>query len=134
MNENNDETGNTVRLDKWLWYARFYKTRALALEAIKAGKIKLAGSRVKPSKTVRTGEVYTLRIDPYSWTVTVRAPGSRRGPAAEAALLYEETAQSRQDRETLAAQIKLNNQWIPQTHGRPTKRDRRQIVKFTRGE
>lgn len=134
MTDNNEEDAHTVRLDKWLWYARFYKTRALALEAIKAGKVKLAGNRVKPSKTVRPGEVYTLRIDPYLWTVTVRAPGSRRGPAAEAALLYEESAQSRLDRETLAAQIKLNNQLVPQTHGRPTKRDRRQIVKFTRGE
>ena len=134
MTDINEEAGNSVRLDKWLWYARFYKTRGLALEAIKAGKIKLGGNRVKPSKTVRPGEVYTLRMEPYLWTVTVRAVGSRRGPAAEAALLYEETAQSREDREALATQIKLNNQWVPQTHGRPTKRDRRQIVKFTRGE
>jgi len=121
-----------VRLDKWLWYARFYKTRALAIEAIKAGKIKLAGHRVKPSRLVHPGEVYTLRIDPYSWTITVRALASRRGPAAEAALLYEETPASAEGRSLLAEQLKINNRLVPQTEGRPTKRDRRKIVRFTR--
>lgn len=130
-----DKTANstdTARLDKWLWYARFYKTRGLALEAIKAGKVKLAGDRVKPSKTVRPGEVYTLRIDPYSWTITVLALAKRRGPASEAALLFKESAQSRENRSLLAAQLKINNSLLPQTQGRPTKRDRRKLVRFTR--
>jgi len=132
MNENTENSSATVRLDKWLWFARFYKTRGLAMEAIKAGKVKLAGNRVKPAKTVRPGEVYTLRIDPYSWTVRVLATGTRRGPAPEAALLYEESAESREARSLLSAQLKINNQLLPQTEGRPTKRDRRQIVRFTR--
>lgn len=131
MDDKTSQSPAPVRLDKWLWYARFYKTRGLAMEAIKAGKIKLEGNRVKPSKTVRPGEVYTLRIDPYSWTVKVLATGTRRGPAAEAALLYEETAESREARLLLAEQIRLNNRLLPQTAGRPTKRDRRRIVRFT---
>ena len=132
MNDNTENSSGAVRLDKWLWFARFYKTRGLAMEAIKAGKVKLAGNRVKPAKTVRPGEVYTLRIDPYSWTVTVIATGTRRDPAAEAVLLYEETPESREARALLSAQLKINNQLLPQTEGRPTKRDRRQIVRFTR--
>lgn len=124
----------SVRLDKWLWYARFYKTRGLAMEAIKAGKVRLAGNRVKPAKAVRPGEVYTLRIGPYSWTVSVLTCGVRRGSPAEAALLYEENDQSRKDRALLAEQLKINNRLLPQTDGRPSKRDRRRIVRFTRGE
>lgn len=131
MSVNKTNSTEPVRLDKWLWCARFYKTRALALEAIKAGKIKLDGNRVKPSKAVHPGEVYTLRIDPYLWTITVRALSHRRGPASEATLLYEETAESHETRQQLSAQIKLNNQLLPQTSGRPTKRDRRKLVRFT---
>lgn len=134
MNDKSAETADQVRLDKWLWFARFYKTRGLAMEAIKAGKVKLAGNRVKPAKTVRPGELYTLRIEPYSWTVRVLAPGTRRGPAAEAARLYEETPESREARALLTEQLKINNTLLPQTAGRPTKRDRRQIVRFTRGD
>jgi len=131
MSDNKTNSSEPVRLDKWLWCARFYKTRALALEAIKAGKIKLDGNRVKPSKAVHPGEVYTLRIDPYLWTISVQALSHRRGPASEAALLYEETAESRENRNLLSAQLKLNNQLLPQTSGRPTKRDRRKLVRFT---
>ncbi len=132
MVDNSENSSGTVRLDKWLWFARFYKTRGLAMEAIKAGKVKLAGNRLKPAKTVRPGEVYTLRIDPYSWTVTVVATGARRGPAAEAVLLYQESAESREARALLSEQLKINNRLLPQTEGRPSKRDRRQIVRFTR--
>ncbi len=102
------------------------------MEAIKAGKIKLTGNRVKPSKTVRPGEVYTIRIDPYTWTISVLAPGTRRGPAVEAALLYEEGTESLENRSLLAEQLKINNSLLPRTDGRPSKRDRRKIVRFTR--
>ena len=132
MSDKTAKSSDPVRLDKWLCYARFYKTRGLALEAIKAGKVKLAGNRAKASKTVRPGEVYTLRIDPYTWTITVLLEGSRRAPASEAALLYEETGESRTNRNLLAEQLKINNKLLPHTDGRPGKRDRRKLIWFTR--
>jgi ribosome-associated heat shock protein Hsp15 len=132
MYDNSEVSTGPVRLDKWLWCARFYKTRGLALAAIKAGKVKLDGNRVKPSKLVHPGEVYTLRMEPYYWTISILALATRRGPATEAALLYEESAESREARKLLAEQLKINNKLLPVTEGRPSKRDRRKIVRFTR--
>jgi len=123
---------DSLRLDKWLWYARFYKTRQLAIEAIKAGKIKSDGNRVKPSRMVRPGDIYTINRSPYACTITVKALASRRGTASEAAVLYEESQQSINARLLLAEQLKLNDAMAPRSHGRPTKRERRKLVQFTR--
>jgi len=122
----------SLRLDKWLWYARFYKTRQLAIEAIKAGKIKSDGNRVKPSRVVRIDDIFTVNRTPFTFTITVKAFANRRGTASEAALLYEEDQQSIQDRTLLNEQLKLNNAMSERSQGRPTKRERRKLVQFTR--
>jgi ribosome-associated heat shock protein Hsp15 len=123
---------DAMRLDKWLWCARFYKTRSLATEAIKSGKIKSRGSRVKPSRLVRPGEEYTVRRGPYSQTITVLSLAARRCSAAEAAALYEETRESIDNRLMLKQQLKINNSMYPRMRGRPTKRERRKLIQFTR--
>jgi ribosome-associated heat shock protein Hsp15 len=130
MTESDGTAG--VRLDRWLWAARFYKTRALAVEAITGGKVQLNGHRAKRAKLVHEGDEVRIRRGPFEHLVTVRAVSDRRGPAKEAQLLYEETVQSRERRETLTAQIRA----IPHTtfkgKGRPTKKERRDIDRFRR--
>jgi ribosome-associated heat shock protein Hsp15 len=121
-----------VRLDKWLWAARFFKTRALATEAVHGGRIHVGGQRVKPSRAVRPGETLRIQRDSSEYIVIVRALSDRRGPAREAALLYEETAESRQRREEHAEQRRLHATNFPRLEGRPTKQDRRRIVHFIR--
>ena len=118
-----------MRLDKWLWAARFYKTRSLAAQAIDAGKVKLNGGRAKPSKDVKPGDVVELRSGELQWQVEVRAVSARRGPAAEAAKLYAEAEESRSKREQMLLARRAGPQ--PVHHGRPTKRDRRMIRRFT---
>ena len=125
---------DSLRLDKWLWYARFYKTRQQAIEAINAGKIKSEGHRVKPSRTVRPADVYTINRSPYSYTITVKALASHRSSASEAALLFEESPQSIDARIRLKEQLKLDNSQYPRSHGRPTKRERRKLISFTRNK
>jgi ribosome-associated heat shock protein Hsp15 len=120
-----------VRLDKWLWAARFFKTRTLAAEAVTGGKVHVGGQRGKPSHGVRVGEILRIQRGPEEYGVTVKALSNRRGPASEAALLYEETVESRQQRETLREQRRLERPFLPQPTSRPTKRDRRHIVRFT---
>src|SRR5690606_3522892 len=88
-----------VRIDKWLWAARFFKTRALAIEAVKGGRVQVDGARVKPSRTVRVGDRIEITIGQTRRTVDVRALSDRRGPASVAATLYEETPESRAARE-----------------------------------
>ena len=119
-----------VRLDKWLWAARFFKTRALAAEAVNRGKVQVGGVRVKPAHTMRLGETLTIRIGVYEYQIIVQKLSRQRGPAKQAVLLYQETTESLEKRELLAAQIKL--QAIPRPPGRPNKKDRRQIIRFTR--
>jgi ribosome-associated heat shock protein Hsp15 len=120
-----------VRVDKWLWAARFFKTRALAVEAIEGGKILVAGERVKPAKLVQAGDVVSVRHGPYEHIVAVRATSERRGPASVAATLYEETAASRAAREKLAEQLRMAPAaFVYEEKGRPTKRDRRELDKF----
>jgi ribosome-associated heat shock protein Hsp15 len=120
-----------VRVDKWLWAARFFKTRALAVEAIEGGKIVVAGERVKPAKLVQAGDVVSVRLGPYEHVVTVRATSERRGPASVAATLYEESAASRAAREKLAEQLRMAPAaFVYEEKGRPTKRDRRELDKF----
>ncbi len=125
-----DESGD-IRLDRWLWAARFFKTRGLATDAVTGGKVHLNGARVKPSKDVHVGDELTIRRGPYQWVVLVRGLATRRGPAADALALYEETEQSKQGRERLAEQMRLHAVLQPHPKGRPSKKARRKIIRFT---
>jgi ribosome-associated heat shock protein Hsp15 len=116
-----------IRLDKWLWAARFYKTRALAAEAIAGGKVQVNGDRTKRARPLQVGDEIRVRQGPYEHRVVVKALSERRGPAVQAAGLYEETAESRRVREAMAAQLKLLNATFDREYGRPTKKDRREI-------
>ena len=117
-----------VRLDKWLWAARFYKTRGLAVEAIDGGKVQVAGDRVKRARLVRVGEQLRVRQGPYEHIIVVRALSERRGPAPEAAKLYQETPESLAARERLAFQLKAaSTALVHEEKGRPTKRHRRHL-------
>jgi ribosome-associated heat shock protein Hsp15 len=115
-----------------LWAARFYKTRGLSADAVDGGKVQVNGERVKPAKALKPGDVLLIRSGPYTWEVTVRLLGERRGSAAEAAKLFEESAQSRTTREETAARLKAERQSNPFPSGRPTKKQRRQIIRFER--
>ena len=120
-----------VRLDKWLWAARFFKTRTLATEAVAGGKVHVGGQRSKPSHAVRVGEILRVQRGFDECIVAVKALSDRRGPAKEAALLYEETAESVRRREELGEQRRLQRLAFWRPAGRPTKQDRRRIVRFT---
>jgi ribosome-associated heat shock protein Hsp15 len=134
MNSSTNESGaERLRIDKWLWAARFFKTRSLAAEAVEGGKAHLNGVRVKPAKTVSIGDTLEIRIGPFQYIVVVCGLSPRRGPASEAAKLYRETVESRSAREALAAQLKAEAIHGEERQGRPTKRDRRHIVRFTGG-
>jgi ribosome-associated heat shock protein Hsp15 len=119
-----------VRLDKWLWAARFYKTRTLAAQAIEAGQVRVGGERVKTACPVHADDTISVRKGGYAWEVTVTAVSDRRGGAAEAALLYQESAASAAAREALVAQRKAAAQAQPRYPGRPTKRERRKLADF----
>ena len=120
-----------VRIDKWLWAARFFKTRSLAAEAIAAGKVELNEERVKAAKLIGLGDSVSVRIGPYLHVVTVRGLSERRGPATVAATLYEETAESVAARAKLAEQLRMAPAaFVYEDKGRPTKRDRREIDRF----
>jgi ribosome-associated heat shock protein Hsp15 len=126
-----DHPTGRLRIDKWLWAARFYKTRSLAARAVEGGKVKLNGERVKPGKEVKTGDELEVRSGELQWRVEVRAVAPRRGPAAEAALLYAEGEESRARREHMIAMRRAGPHPAHDAHGRPTKRDRRMIRRFT---
>ena len=117
-----------MRLDKWLWAARFFKTRSLAAHAIEAGKVKVNAERVKKARTVAIGEELSIRSGPYERVVVVRALSENRGAATIAANLYEETAASREARERIAVMNKAMGDAL--IKGKPTKQQRRQIDKF----
>jgi len=121
-----------VRLDKWLWAARFYRTRSLATAAVAGGKVHVNGERAKPAKPVAPGDTVRIRIPPYEWIVVVRGLAERRGSAAVAAGLYEETAASRAARERLALGFRLVRGDVYEGKGRPTKKQRRQIDRLDR--
>jgi ribosome-associated heat shock protein Hsp15 len=123
-----------MRLDKWLWAARFYKTRSLAQRAIAAGQVKLNDERVKPAHEVKAGDFVFLHKETLSWNVLVRALSEKRGPAEQARELYEETEASRAERERRADLRRFGAEPAAQLKGRPTKRDRRTIEKFTRSD
>lgn len=122
------EDHEKVRIDKWLWAARFFRTRSLAKEAIEGGKVHCEGVRVKVSKEVRPGMVFTIRQGFDEKTVVVKTLSDVRGPASVAQTLYEETAESLAQRDQLAANRQAQNLAHPEH--RPSKKDRRQIHKF----
>ena len=125
-----EKTAEGVRLDKWLWAARFYKTRALAREMIEGGKVHYNGQRAKPSKIIELNAVLVLRQGNDERTAVVKAITDQRRPAAEAVLLYEETAESIEKREKLALARKLNSLSMPHPDRRPDKKERRDLMKF----
>jgi ribosome-associated heat shock protein Hsp15 len=120
-----------MRLDKWLWAARFFKTRSLATQAIEHGRVKLNGERVKPAHDVRPGDRLDIRLGEVDWALTVRGLSMQRGPAPVAQRLYEEDPASHARRQQQASERKLAVSPAAEIKGRPTKRDRRQIHRFT---
>lgn len=128
---NDDDSPGRVRLDKWLWAARFYKTRGLAAETIERGRVLVNGALAKASREPRPGDVIQMRTGDVTRTVVVRGLSSVRGPAPQAALLYEETAESIAARERHAELRRLAPEPAATlTQGRPTKRDRRRIEEW----
>lgn len=119
-----------VRLDKWLWAARFFKTRALATEAISGGHVHLNGNRPKPSRTLQVGDALTIRKGQEEFEVVVRELSQKRGPASVAQQLYEESEESRQQREELREQRRLQAAAAPHPSRRPDKKGRRKIIRF----
>jgi ribosome-associated heat shock protein Hsp15 len=120
------------RIDKWLWAARFFKTRSLAAEAVAGGKVHVDGERVKPARLVRPGSLVRVRKGEVEYTVSVESTAARRGPAPEAAHLYTETEASRRQRETRAAERRAAAASHPaHGSGRPSKRDRRRLEQIT---
>jgi ribosome-associated heat shock protein Hsp15 len=120
-----------VRIDKWLWAARFFKTRSLAAEAVAGGKVALNGARPKPSRTIRPGDHLNIRRSVYEWIIIVKGTSTYRGPASDGQRLYEETEESRSRRQAALAQLKLERPADFHSPGRPSKKDRRMISKFT---
>lgn len=118
-----------VRLDKWLWAARFFKTRALATEAVAGGRVHVNGQAAKPAKAVRPGDRLEITAGRTRFTVDVLETSERRGPPAEAARLYDETPESLAAREDAAATRRLAPPPAPAAGGRPTKRDRRRMTR-----
>jgi ribosome-associated heat shock protein Hsp15 len=121
---------SVLRLDKWLWAARFFKTRALAAAAVAGGKVKLNGERVKAAKAIRPNDALNIHIGPYEYVVRVLALSARRGPAPQAAKLYEESAPSQAARNELATRLAAERRLVTPPKGRPGKKERRQIIRF----
>jgi len=123
---------DTMRLDKWLWAARFFKTRKLATEAIAGGKVHRGGHRVKPSQAIQVDDELEITRGPYRYTVIVAALNKQRGPASVAQTLYTETTDSQAEREQLASEMRAHAAHTPSPQHRPDKRSRRRIIRFTR--
>lgn len=124
-------TEAALRIDRWLWAARFFKTRSAAAEAVSGGKVHLNGQRIKPSRSVRAGDALEIRRGALQMTVIVRGVLAQRRPAREAQLLYEETDQSRALRERLAEQRRVLRGDTVAMAGRPSKRDRRELRRLS---
>jgi len=131
MSEQEDKTG--VRIDKWLWAARFFKTRSLAAQAVSGGKVHLNAARTKSARELRIGDELNIRRGEVEWVVVVRGLSAKRGPAKEAVHLYEETEQSKLKRQVLATQLRAEQMMQPYLKGRPSKKERRDLIRFTRG-
>ena len=119
-----------MRIDKWLWAVRFFKTRGLAQIAVAGGHVRLNGERVKPAHAVKPGDAIAVRVAELEWQVVVRGLSERRGPAAEAKKLYEESAASLAERQRLMDLRRWGAEPALRLKGRPTKRDRRLMEKF----
>jgi ribosome-associated heat shock protein Hsp15 len=123
--------GNTddenLRVDKWLWFTRFYKTRALAAKAVGGGHVRINGTRAKPSGNVKPGDIIELVRDQLAWRLTVVSVPARRGPAAEMRLCYEEDAAVSAERQQMIAGRKMDRLQMPRTDGRPDKHTRRKL-------
>ena len=119
-----------MRIDKWLWAARFYKTRALAQQAVEGGRVRVNGERIKPAKLLRVNDVLELHIAAQDWTIAVVVLSDKRGPASVAQTLNEETPESRLRRAEQLALRKLAAEPAQERHGRPTKRERRQLERW----
>ena len=130
----NQPESQTQRLDKWLWVARFFKTRGRAATAISGGKVQVAGGRVKPSRHVGPGSAIEIRRGPVQWQVVVRGVARQRRSAPEAALLYEETPESIAQRQREAEQRKLQAGERRERLGKPSKRARREATRLKSGE
>ena len=120
-----------MRIDKWLWAARFYKTRSLAQQAIAAGRVKLNEARIKPAHELKPGDALAIRVGDFEWQIMVKALSDKRGPADAARQLYEESAASRMERERRQDLRRWGAEPASSLKGRPTKRDRRRIEGFT---
>ena len=125
------EPAGRLRIDKWLWAARFFKTRSLAAQAVDGGRVQLNGQRVKPAKDVKPGDELVVHIGELEWVIEVRALSDRRGPATEARRLYEEREASRARRQALIDARKTAPEPALGLRGRPTKRDRRRLRRLT---
>jgi len=128
------EPGARMRIDKWLWAARFFKTRSLAADAVEKGRVRIGGAAVKPAKDVRVGDLVTVEIERIVWEVQVLGMCEVRGPASVAQTLYAETPDSRAKREVEAERRRTFREPAAGLQGRPTKRDRRIIDKLSGGE
>jgi ribosome-associated heat shock protein Hsp15 len=123
----------SVRLDKWLWAARFFKTRSVAREAVSGGKVHLNGNRAKPGRTLNIGDVLRIQRGDDEYIINILELGQRRGPAVVARTLYEETEDSLLKREKLTEQRKLEHEQHATRERRPDKRQRRKLVRFKTG-
>jgi ribosome-associated heat shock protein Hsp15 len=128
-----DDRVERVRIDKWLWAARFFKTRSAATDAVAGGHVQVGGERVKPAKEVRVGDTLEIRRGEIRWTVVVTGIGERRGSATAAAELYDETAESLAAREQQRNERRLTRPLGADLSGRPTKLARRRIEALRRG-
>ncbi len=124
------QTEGQQRLDKWLWAARFFKTRKLAAEAVSGGKVHLNGDRVKPSRNVKIGDELNITRGQFEYQLGVEGLNKQRRPADEARMLYIESQQSIEKRQSLAESLKALNANMPYTAKRPDKKQRREIVRF----
>lgn len=120
----------SVRIDKWLWAARFFRTRAAAQQAVEGGKVKLNGERTKPAKELRVGDRLLIHIGVYEWEIAVERLSAQRGSAAVARSLYTESEASREKRAAQAALRKFAADPGQERQGRPTKRERRQLERW----
>jgi ribosome-associated heat shock protein Hsp15 len=120
----------SIRIDKWLWAARFFKTRSLAQQAVDGGKVKLNGERTKPAKELKAGDELRIHIGEYDWVVRVAQLSDRRGPASVARTLYEEDEESRARRTEQVAHRRFAADPGADRRGRPTKRDRRELERW----
>ena len=126
--------GEQMRLDKWLWAARFFKTRQLAVDAINGGKVHVNGQRAKPGKDIGVGTRLSITKEPYAWEITITALRTQRRPAPEATLLYEESAGSLAKRQEEATRRREERDLGIPADSRPNKRERRLIHRFKRSE